>query len=234
MSTSKALLELLEKYDFKDLENYPNVGINRKDKVEEFSYSGNFFLRNRNARLLITPDAVAETEKCAADFFYFAEHYIKIETIDKGIVPFTLRDWQIDTVKAIDEFLKIVLNVARQSGKSTVIVAYILWLLVFEGDLKYGIVANKSELTSELMTMLKNMYMLLPPFLQHNIIKWNARSIELSNGGKVVSAVAGPSALRGQTISFLLCLSGDTEINVLDTSDDSIINTTMEELYNLL
>ena len=233
MSSSEALLELLEEYDFTDLESYPNVGINRKGDAEEFSYSGNFFIRNRNARLLFTSKAQEEYDKCEEDFYYFLK-YVKIETLDSGIIPFKPRQWQIETVDDIQEFKKMVLNVARQSGKSTIIIAYILWLVIFQENLKYGIVANKSDLTTELVGMLKNMYMLLPPFLQHNVIKWNQKSIELSNGCKVVSAVAGASALRGQTISFLLCLHGTERIEILDTETNEIVNTTFRELYDIL
>jgi hypothetical protein len=230
MSTSRVLLELLNNYNFSDLENYPNVGINRKNEIEEFSYSGNFFIRNRNARLLITPQAQKEIYKCSTDFFYFAQKYVKIETIKHGVIPFKLRDWQKETVNAILEHRRLVLNVARQSGKSTIIVAFILWLAIFNGEKKYGIVANNSELTGQLMAMLKDMYMLLPPFLQHNVLKWNMRSIELSNKAKIVSAIASPSALRGQTISFLLCLTGETVVNI--KKDGVVQQITMQALYN--
>jgi len=230
----KALEELLERYKFDNLKEYPNVGINKKGEVEEFSYSGNFQLRHRNAKLLFTKKAQEEYDKCAQDFFYFAKNWVFIETIDYGITNFNLREWQVETIEALQKYKKIVLNVARQSGKSTIIVAYILWLFVFNKDMKLGIVANRTELTSELMNMLKSMYSLLPPFLQHSVLKWNTRSIELTNGCKVVSAVASPSALRGQTISFLLCTEGSTEVEVYDTKDGQFKIISMENLYDIL
>ena len=193
----------LSDYDFTDLQNYPNVGKNKFGDLEELSFNGNFLLRTNGSKLAMTEDAKKEKEKCANDFKYFISTYINIQTIDHGIIPFKLRKFQDDILKIINKNSKAILRIARQCGKTTTVSAYISWCLCFKKDFNIGIVANTGELTLEIVSMIKQMIELLPAFLKPAVKRWNAKSIALENGSRILSAVAGPSALRGRALSLL-------------------------------
>lgn len=90
------------------------------------------------------------------------------------------------------------------SHNTTTNAANIVWHLCFKKEFTVGIVANTASLTTEIVGMVQQMYELLPAFLQSGVRKWSATRLELENKCKVLSAVAGPSALRGRSISYLL------------------------------
>lgn len=195
----------LSDFDFTDLQNYPNVGKNKKGELEEFSFKGNFLLRPHKSMLAMTEEAKLEKAKCADDYRYFIENYVNIQTIDHGVIKFKLRDFQKEFLDKVHNNPKIIGKLARQVGKTTSVSSYIVWCLCFKKDFNIGIVANTSALTSEIVGMIKQMFELLPAFLKPGVKVWNARSITLSNGCRIISAVASGSALRGRTINLLLC-----------------------------
>lgn len=191
-------------YDWDDLKNYPNVGKDKSGKWMEFSFNGNSLLRPYNVEIAMTKEAKEEWVKCSLDKKYFFETYLKIQTLDHGIIPFILRPFQHELLDLIDANSKTIACIARQCGKTTTNSANIVWHLCFMKEFTVGIVANRGDLTTEIVGMVKQMYELLPAFLQSGIRKWNATRIELENKNKVMSAVAGPSALRGRTLNYLL------------------------------
>jgi len=194
----------LSDYDFSDLHNYPNVGKNRAGDIEEFSFKGNFMLRPAKSKLAMTEEAKIEKEKCANDYEYFITNYVKIQTLDYGVIPFVLRPYQYNFLDTIHNNQKIIGKVARQVGKTTTVSSYIVWCLCFKKDFNVGIVANKGDLTLDIVNMIKQMFELLPAFLKPGVKVWNARAITLSNGNRILSAVAGASALRGRSLNMLL------------------------------
>lgn len=107
-------------YDWSDLQNYPNVGKDKTGAWTEFSFNGNSLLRPYNVELAMTPEAKAEWLKCSKDKKYFIETYIKIQTLDHGIIPFKLRPFQHELIDLIDNNPKVVSKIARQCGKCVV------------------------------------------------------------------------------------------------------------------
>lgn len=195
----------LKSLDFTNLTEYPNVGYDREGKLIEFSFNGNTLLRKDTDELIITNEAIEEWNKCKNDKEYFFETYIKIQTLDDGIIPFKLRPYQKEFLKLINDERFVLGNLARQIGKSTSVASEITWRMCFEEDYTVGIIANTSDLTLELVGMVKQMFELLPAFLKPGVKVWNTKTIRLENKNKILSAVAGPSALRGRSINLLLC-----------------------------
>lgn len=60
---------------------------------------------------------VAEFKKCKDDPVYFIETYGKIVSVDDGLVPFILYDYQREILAAYPTNNNICLNQSRQSGK---------------------------------------------------------------------------------------------------------------------
>ena len=57
-------------------------------------YLGNPNLKRANIAQNFTDEQVEEFIKCSQDPVYFITHYIKIISLDKGLVPFDLYDFQ--------------------------------------------------------------------------------------------------------------------------------------------
>jgi intein/homing endonuclease len=81
-------------------------------------YSGNPQLKKAYTNIEFTPEQVDEIIKCRKDPVYFAKKYIKIISVDEGVVPFNMYKFQ---EKLITRFHKNRFNICklpRQSGKA--------------------------------------------------------------------------------------------------------------------
>ncbi len=59
-------------------------------------YLGNPNLKKVGVPINFTPEQIKEYLKCKADPVYFAKSYCKIVSLDEGLVPFNLYDFQED------------------------------------------------------------------------------------------------------------------------------------------
>lgn len=80
-------------------------------------YMGNPTLKGAGVNIPFTPEQVLEIERCAEDPVYFMENYVKITTLDHGVVPFKMYDFQRNIVKTIHDNRFTICKIARQSGK---------------------------------------------------------------------------------------------------------------------
>ena len=58
------------------------------------AYLGNPNLKKINIPQEFTKEQILEYQKCAADPIYFMETYVKIVSLDEGLVPFKMYDFQ--------------------------------------------------------------------------------------------------------------------------------------------
>lgn len=166
-------------------------------------YLGNPRLRRANMDLPITEEQLEEIRKCVDDPVYFACNYIKIVHVDRGLVPFEMWDFQKDMIRQFHNERFNIVKTARQVGKSTITVAYILHNILFNKYRRVAILANKGSTSRELMSRLQLAYENLPPWLQQGIITWNKGDIELENGSIVLAAATTSSAVRGYSFTLL-------------------------------
>ena len=166
-------------------------------------YLGNPNLKKANTAIEFTKDQIEEFIKCKEDPVYFARNYIRIVSLDKGLVPFEPYKFQ---EKLISRFHKNRFNICmmpRQTGKSTTSVSYLLHYIVFNDSVNVGILANKASTARELLSRLQLAYENLPKWMQQGIIAWNKGSMELENGSKVLAASTSASAVRGMSFNIL-------------------------------
>ena len=64
-------------------------------------YLGNPNLKKANVSTEFTPDQVAEVLKCSEDPVYFIKNYIKIVSLDKGLIPFDMYHFQEEMVSKV-------------------------------------------------------------------------------------------------------------------------------------
>ena len=129
-------------------------------------YLGNPNLKKANTPIEFTKDQIEEFIKCKEDPVYFARNYIRIVSLDKGLVPFEPYKFQ---EKLISRFHKNRFNICmmpRQTGKSTTSVSYLLHYIVFNDSVNVGILANKASTARELLSRLQLAYENLPKWIK--------------------------------------------------------------------
>jgi hypothetical protein len=166
-------------------------------------YLGNPNLKKAHTKSRFTPKQVDEVIKCLGDPKYFIEKYLKIVTIDKGLVPFEMYDFQRKMVDTFHDNRFTICKLPRQSGKSTIIVSYLLHYVLFNDNVNVAILANKSSTARDLLGRLQLAYEHLPKWMQQGVLNWNKGSLELENGSRIVAASTSSSAVRGSTFNII-------------------------------
>jgi len=166
-------------------------------------YLGNPNLKKAHTKSRFTPKQVDEVMKCLGDPKYFIENYLKIVTIDKGLVPFEMYDFQRNMVDTFHDNRFTICKLPRQSGKSTIIVSYLLHYVLFNDNVNVAILANKSSTARDLLGRLQLAYEYLPKWMQQGVLNWNKGSLELENGSRIVAASTSSSAVRGSTFNII-------------------------------
>ena len=171
--------------------------------TKKTGYLGNSNLKAEGVHINFSEDQVKEYMKCAQDPEYFITKYIKIVSLDEGLVPFNLYDYQEEIVKIIHSNRFVIAKLPRQSGKSTTVVSYILHYVLFNQSMNVAILANKQATARDILSRLKLAYEYLPLWLQQGIVEWNKGSIELENGSKILASSTSASAVRGGSFNMI-------------------------------
>jgi len=166
-------------------------------------YLGNPNLKKANIAQEFSPEEVQEYLKCADDPVHFILNYIKIVSLDEGVIPFTMYDFQVDMVNSFHDNRFNIAKLPRQSGKSTIVTAYLLWYVLFNPNVNVAILANKAATAREMLGRLQLSYENLPKWLQQGILQWNRGSLELENGSKILAASTSASAVRGMSFNVI-------------------------------
>lgn len=166
-------------------------------------YLGNANLKPAGIGIEFTKDQVQEYMKCAQDPIYFIKKYVKVVSLDKGLVPFNLYDYQEEIVDAVHNNRFVISKLPRQSGKSTTMIAYILHYVLFNQSMTVAVLANKQSTAREILSRLKMAYEYLPLWLQQGIVEWNKGSLELENGSRIIASSTSASAVRGGSFNMI-------------------------------
>lgn len=166
-------------------------------------YLGNQNLKQASEEVEYSENNILEYARCMKDPVYFIKTYVKIISLDEGLIPFRLFDYQIRFIQSLHSNRRIIGLFPRQMGKTTVVAAYLVWYLIFNEDKTVAILANKASAAREVMSRLQLMYENLPKWLQHGIKEWNKGSIKLANNSNAFTAATSSSGIRGKSVNFL-------------------------------
>jgi len=166
-------------------------------------YLGNPNLKKANTPINFTKKQIQEFIRCKDDPVYFTRNYIKIVSLDEGLVPFKMWDFQEKLISNFHENRFNIAKLPRQTGKSTTVVSYLLHYALFNDNVKIAILANKAETSRELLSRLQLAYENLPKWMQMGIVAWNKGSMELENGSKIIAASTSSSAVRGNSFNII-------------------------------
>ena len=169
----------------------------------EGHYLGNPNLKKVGTDIQFTKKQIEEYLLCKEDPVYFARNYVKIISLDEGIVPFKMWDFQEELIEKFHEHRFNIAKLPRQTGKSTTCVSYLLHYILFNENVNVGILANKLSTARDLLGRLQLAYEQLPLWLQQGIVVYNKGSMELENGSKILAASTSASAVRGMSFNII-------------------------------
>jgi hypothetical protein len=171
--------------------------------MTEKHYKGNPNLKAENVQIEFTQEQIQEYINCKNNPIYFAKKYVKIVSLDEGLIPFEMYDFQEELISNFHNNRFNIAKLPRQTGKSTTVVSYLLHYALFNDNIRIAILANKAETARELLSRLQLSYENLPKWLQQGVGSWNKGSLELENGSKIVAASTSSSAVRGNSFNII-------------------------------
>ena len=167
------------------------------------NYKGNPNLKPAAVTHSYDEAQIAEFIKCQKNPAYFIENYVNIVSIDEGLIPFKLYDFQKEMVGTFHSNRFTICKLPRQSGKSTTIISYLIHYVIFNEAVNVAILANKAATARDLLGRFQLAYEHLPEWMQQGVMNWNKGSLELENGSKIIAASTSASAVRGGSYNII-------------------------------
>lgn len=166
-------------------------------------YMGSPKLKRVGVPFKLDEQEYEEYVRCATDPCYFIERYVNIITLDEGMKKIQLYPFQQEAVNKINSNRMVIIKAGRQVGKTTMVVGYILWYILFNEEKLVAILANKAKTAREILSRIKIAYEELPHWIQQGVRTWNKGDIELENNSRILADSTASSAIRGFSISLL-------------------------------
>ena len=167
------------------------------------TYLGNPNVKRDGVNEQWTAESILEYKKCMDDPVYFSEYYVKVISLDEGLVPFKLYPYQQEMFEKFNEHRFNIILACRQSGKSISVCAYLLWYALFHPEKTVAILANKASTAREMLSRITLMLENLPFFLQAGTKALNKGSLEFGNNSRIITAATTGSSIRGLSINLL-------------------------------
>jgi hypothetical protein len=171
--------------------------------IEGSFYKGNENLLRDEAQIKWTPEMVDELKMCSKKINHFAENYFYIITED-GKQKINLYKYQKNLLKAFTNNRFNVVLSSRQSGKTTTITIYALWIVCFQSDKRITIVANKEDTAKEIFARIKMAFEQLPIWMKPPVKSWRKDGFELKNDSKITISSTSSAGPRGSTSNLLI------------------------------
>lgn len=172
--------------------------------VDGAFYKGNENLLRGNSQFKWTDSMIEELKLCNKSILHFAEQYFYITTLDEGKKKIELYKYQKRLLKAFkNERFNIVLS-SRQSGKTTTITIYALWIVCFQPDKRITIVANKESTAKEIFERIKMSFEQLPVWMKPSVKSWRKDGFQLANDSSIRISTTSSAGPRGSTSNLLI------------------------------
>jgi len=124
-----------------------------------------------------------EFTKCKNDPIYFIETYVRNPQFENESIK--LRDKQKEIIRNLQQSKNIIINGSRQTGKTTAIELFIVWLVTFFKNYTVFVMSKKGDSTAELLKEIFDFFLTLPEWLRPKVIKDNTFTKEFSNGSRI-------------------------------------------------
>jgi hypothetical protein len=167
-------------------------------------YLGNESLPNQHAQFEYTPEMVAAIKKAKTNLLYFSENFFSIVNIDHGREVISLRKYQKRVLRKMRDNRFVIVLSSRQSGKTTMMTIYALWLACFNTDQKIVLVANKESTAKDIFGRVRLAYEELPNWCKPGVVEYGKESMALANGSRIGISTTTGTAARGMSCNVLI------------------------------
>jgi len=172
--------------------------------VDASFYKGNENLLRGNSQFKWTDKMIDELKLCNKSILHFAENYFYITTLDDGKKKIELYKYQKRLLKAFKNNRFNVVLSSRQSGKTTTITIYALWIVCFQNDKRITIVANKESTAKEIFARIKMAFEQLPVWMKPSVKSWRKDGFLLANDSAITISTTSSAGPRGTTSNLLI------------------------------
>ena len=146
-----------------------------------------------------------EIVKSGKDSSYFINNYCRISHPMHGLIPFKTYPYQDDMLDNFNVHRFNIILKARQLGLSTIVSAYIVWMMLFHRDKNVLVMATKFTTATNVVKKVKAIMKNLPEWIVISDIKIDNRaSFELSNGSQIKATSTSGDAGRSEALSLLV------------------------------
>lgn len=167
-------------------------------------YLNNASLPTANTQMDFDIEKIKNIQKCKKDIVYFAENYFTIVNIDEGKQLIKLYKPQKRILKSLQKHNRCAVVASRQSGKTTLLTIYVLWMACFNKDKSVLIVANKQDTAKKILERIRTAYELLPNWLKPGVKDYSVTRLKFANDSAIDISTTSSSAARGSSISCLV------------------------------
>ena len=175
-----------------------------RQKKEDKFYLGNKDLPNANMEFEWTPQMVKTLKKAKQNILYFAENFFYIVNLDRGKIKIELYPCQKRVLRSLRDNRFVACLASRQTGKTTMMTIYALWIACFQDDQRILIVANKEQTAINIFSRVRTAYEKLPNYLKPGVLEYGKTSMKLANGSSIGISTTSSDAGRGDSCNVLI------------------------------
>ena len=92
----------------------------KRKSSNDINYLSNPLLKKAGVEIDFTEEQITQYVKCKKDPVYFANNFMKVVSLDKGLVNMQLYDYQKKLIKTFDKNRFTIVKFPRQSGKCVI------------------------------------------------------------------------------------------------------------------
>ena len=177
--------------------------INQEPIDPSFYYRGSKNVPIAGAQFEFTAAMVEELKMCKSDVVYFAENYFYIVNLDEGKQKIKLYGAQKNMLLNMVNNRFSVNLASRQSGKSTLLTIFVLWMACFNEDHRAAIVANKESTAINIFKRVRMAYEQLPNFVKPGVKDYGKTGMTLANDSSIVVSTTTATSIRGDSLTTL-------------------------------
>lgn len=190
-------------------------------------YLGNKNLPSPETKFEWTPAMMADLKKCSKNILHFAENFFYIVNLDRGKEKIKLHTYQKRILRSLRDNRFVCMLSSRQSGKTTLMTIYALWIACFFNDQRILIVANKEQTAINIFKRVRLAYEQLPNFLKPGAVEYGKTSMVLGNGSSIGISTTSSDAGRGDSCNVLI-------LDELAFIDDGMVQDFWKSVYPII
>jgi hypothetical protein len=177
--------------------------INQEPIDSSFYYRGSKNVPVADAQYEFTADMIEELRRCKQNIIYFAENFFYIVNLDAGKQKITLYEAQKNMLLNMVNNRFSVNLASRQSGKSTLLTIFVLWMACFNDDHRAAIVANKESTAINIFKRVRMAYEQLPNYIKPGVKDYGKTGMTLANDSSILVSTTTATSIRGDSLSTL-------------------------------